>query len=102
MQTTAKGARLTPENTFGLCLLLAGLAASSCAPHDAGLGAAVRHNVALHVIDPRPSYAGQPIAGGSGARAAAAQERYRTGTVKPPQTIQTTDSPASRNAGERP
>lgn len=102
MQTTAKGARLAPEKAFGLCLLLAGLFASSCAPKDAGLGAAVRHNVALHVIAPSPSHAGQPIEGASGARAAAAQERYRTGTVKPPQTIQTTGSPAGQNPGVRP
>lgn len=75
-----------------LVLALAGLAASACTPRDTGLGATVRHNMALHIIDPNPTYKGEPMEGTSGDRAASAQERYRKGTVKEPRTIETTNT----------
>ena len=61
-------------------LLLAG----SCAPIDEGLGNAVRHNMALQIIDPEPTHAGTPMEAGSGARSALAYERYRKGRVLEP------------------
>lgn len=60
------------------------LIATACAPIDAGLGNAVRHNMALHVIDPEPAYAGTPIEAGSGARSGLAFERYREGRTLDP------------------
>src|SRR3546814_12608359 len=69
----------------GAAMLLGG-----CTPIDTGLGATVKHNMAQHIINPDPEYAGTPVEGSSGDRAASALERYRTGTVKEPQTIRTT------------
>lgn len=60
------------------------LMAAACAPIDAGLGNAVRHNLALQIIDPEPTHAGAPIEAGSGARSALAFERYRKGRVYDP------------------
>lgn len=56
----------------------------ACAPVDAGLGNAVRQNVAAQVIDPDPQYRGTPIEAGSGDRAALAMRRYREGRVIEP------------------
>ena len=78
-----------------LALALCGFSAPACAPKDAGVGSAVRHNTALHVVNPAPDYAGDVPEGASGARAALAQERYRTGAVRQPATIQTTSRPNS-------
>jgi len=71
-------------------LLLTGLALPACTPNDVTFGGALKHNYAMQVIDPDPTYAGDAVAAGSGVRAAAAMERYRKGTVKEPQTIRTT------------
>ena len=60
------------------------LVASACAPIDAGLGNAVRHNMALQVIDPDPKHAGTPVEAGSGSRSALALKRYREGKVPDP------------------
>ena len=86
-----KAARMKSGATPVLVLALAAVAAAACTPRDTGLGATVRHNMALHIINPDPVYQGQPIEGASGARAAGAQERYRKGTVKEPRTIRTTN-----------
>lgn len=85
-----------------LALVLCGFTASACAPRDAGVGSAVRHNTTLHVINPVPDYAGDVPEGASGERAALAQERYRTGAVKQPATIQTTSRHAVGGPEERP
>jgi hypothetical protein len=60
------------------------LMAVACAPIDTGLGNAVRHNMALQIIDPEPTHAGTPIEAGSGARSALAFDRYRKGRVLDP------------------
>lgn len=60
------------------------LMASACAPIDTGLGNAVRHNLALQIIDPEPEHAGTPIEAGSGSRSALALKRYREGKVLDP------------------
>ena len=78
-----------------LLLALCGVSAPACAPTDSGVGFAVRRNAALHVINPSPEYAAEMPEGASGERAALAQERYRTGAVKQPATIQTTSRPNS-------
>lgn len=102
MAIFSEGANKRARAVCLLCLAVAGIAAA-CAPKDAGLGASVRHNMALHVVDPAPHHKGEPLEGASGARAASAQERYRTGAVAQPSTIQTTSRPASgaRGGGQR-
>lgn len=68
--------------TLVIVAMLAPLGA--CTPNDTGFGSAVRHNVALQVIDPDPQHAGTPIEGGDGVRSAAAIDRYKKGSVKDP------------------
>ncbi|HSX56646.1 MAG TPA: hypothetical protein VLG14_15175 [Sphingomonas sp.] len=65
--------------------------AAACTPIDTGLGDTVRTNQALHVINPGPVEDDAPLAT-SGARAAAAAERYRKGEVKQPAAVTTTGS----------
>ena len=63
---------------------------------DPGMGEAVKYNAALQTINPTPVYpptAAQP--GGNGEVGAKAVKRYRTDTVKPVQTMQTTSGSAS-------
>lgn len=72
-------------------LILAGVSLlAGCTPYDPGLGEAQRWNVEQHVIDPDPEYAGEPMEGGSGMRAAAAVDRYQRGEVKQPVEVTTT------------
>lgn len=54
-------------------------------------GEAVRHNMALQIIDPNPSYKGEAVPGGNGARTAVAQERYQTDKVEAPERLQTSN-----------
>jgi hypothetical protein len=70
-----------------------------CTPIDTGLGASVKNNMAQHIINPDPDYAGTPVEGSSGARAASALERYRKGTVKEPQTVRTTSGTSGSGGG---
>jgi len=79
--------------TAPLLLLLPALAA--CTPNDTTLGGAVRHNIALQVVDPDPQAGTDLIEGGSGERAAAAIERYNKGEVTEPVTIKTTSQTSS-------
>lgn len=58
---------------------------------DPGMGEAVKYNAALQTINPTPVYpptAAQP--GDNGDVGAHAVKRYRTDTVKPVETMQTT------------
>ena len=64
-------------------LLLAG-----CTPNDAGLGDAVRANYAAQIVEPEPQYTEAMTANGE--QTAAAQDRYRKGTVKQPAAQKTT------------
>lgn len=66
-----------------MIILAAGLATAGCAT-DAGLGNAVRQNIAAQVIDPDPQHRGTPMEAGSGDRAALAMRRYRQGRVLEP------------------
>ncbi len=67
--------------------MLPGLAA--CTPIDAGFGDSVRTNMAVQTVEPDPAYDG-PWEEASGAKTAAAVERYRTDKVKQPKGIRTT------------
>lgn len=82
---------------MGAALLALPLVA--CTPNDPTLGAAVKHNYALQVIDPDPQYAGTPNEGGSGDKAEGAVERYRTDKVKKPQGIRTTSGISGGSGG---
>ncbi len=76
------------------------MAVAACTPIDSGLGDTVRTNQALHVINPGPVDDETPIAA-SGARAAAAAERYRKGEVKQPATVTTTGTASSAGGPPR-
>jgi hypothetical protein len=65
------------------------LMVSACTPNDIGLGNAARANYAMQVVEPDPSYEGPQVA--NGAQSAAAQDRYRKGTVKKPAGVKTTN-----------
>ena len=53
-------------------------------------GNAVTHNMSVQVIDPAPNLEGKEIPDLDGVRANGAMERYNTGTVIEPETIETT------------
>ena len=61
------------------------------APLGADFGSAVGANASLHVIDPTPPRAGEGAPSLDGRRAAVVIERYETGTVLAPETVETTD-----------
>lgn len=74
------------------------LVLTGCTPIDATFGDAVKTDYALQVINPEPRPVSAETAvmeGGSGDLAGAASERYRKGTVRQPQPVQTT----TRSAG---
>ena len=73
-----------------LLLALLPLLAACTTPVDTGFGEAFKWDMAQQVINPDPVYEGEAEPGGDGKRAAAAQDRYRKGTVKQPVAIQTT------------
>jgi hypothetical protein len=64
------------------------LAVSACTPNDIGLGDAAKANYAAQIVEPDPQYADAMVA--DGAQTAAAQDRYRKGTVKKPVGVKTT------------
>lgn len=68
--------------TLAILAMLAPLGA--CTPNDTTFGGAMRHDMALQVIDPDPQYNGTPIEGADGTRSALAVERYKQGAVKQP------------------
>lgn len=58
---------------------------------DPAFGEAAKYNAAVQIINPDPVYpAGAAQAGDSGVKGAAAVKRYRTDTVKPVESMQTT------------
>jgi len=65
------------------------LGLAACTPIDEGFGDSVRTNIAVQTVDPDPAYDG-PWEEASGAKTAAAVERYRTDKVKQPKGIRTT------------
>jgi len=56
-----------------------------------GYGNAVKQNAAVMIIDPQPASAANVDLDLDGRRAGIAIERYRTGTVIPPEEQRTTD-----------
>lgn len=63
---------------------------------DPGFGEVSRYNAAIQTIDPDPKVAaGAAMPGESGDVGAAAGKRYRTGTVKPVERVDTTSTSGS-------
>ena len=56
-----------------------------------GYGNAVKQNAAVMIIDPQPASAANVDIDFDGRRAGIAIERYRTGTVIPPEDLRTSD-----------
>ncbi len=76
------------------------LAVTACTPMDMSFGDAVKTDYSLQVANPDARPTRPDIKeGGSGEQAAAAAERYRKGTVKQPQSIQTTSGSSSAGGG---
>ena len=76
------------------------LVASGCAPVDAGLGEAVKYNMAVQTVNPEPQYpadGAQP--GDSGEHGAKATERYRKGEVTEIKRINTQRASGSGGGG---
>ena len=67
---------------------------------DPGFGEAVKYNAAMQTVNPEPQYdADDALPGDSGARAADATKRYRSGAVKATQSQGT--SAAGGGSGPR-
>ena len=73
------------------------LTVAACTPNDIGLGNAARANYAAQIVEPDPQYADAMVA--SGAQSAAAQDRYRKGTVKKPVGVKTTTGGSGSGSG---
>ncbi|MFN3619987.1 hypothetical protein [Sphingorhabdus sp.] len=73
------------------------LSVSACTPNDIGLGNAARANYAAQVVEPDPTYESAQVA--NGAQTAAAQDRYRKGTVKKPVGVKTTSGGSGSGSG---
>jgi len=86
-----------------LLIAAGGLALGACSTmnknigqEDPAVGEAVKYNAALQTINPDPVYPpGSALPGDSGVKAAAAAKRYRTDTVKPVESMQTTSGSGS-------
>ena len=74
-------------------LAILATALASCTPNDIGLGTAVRNNNVAQIVEPDPKYEDEMVADGN--QTAAAQERYRKGTVKKAVGVKTTSSNSS-------
>ena len=61
------------------------------APLGRDFGNSIHHNLSVQVIDPAPNLEGKEVPNMEGTRAAGAIQRYDTGTVIEPETIETTD-----------
>jgi len=73
------------------------LMVTACTPNDIGLGNAARANYAMQIVEPDPSYEGPLVANGT--QTAAAQDRYRKGTVKKPVSVKTTTGGSGSGSG---
>ncbi len=60
-------------------------------PLSRDYGNANTHNLSVQVIDPAPNLEGKEIPDMEGTRAVGAIERYDTGTVIEPETVETTE-----------
>jgi hypothetical protein len=80
-------------------LLLSAIALAGCAPSvyqdsttpTPGYGNAVKQNSAVMIVDPQPVSAANVDLALDGRRDALAIERYRTGTVIPPEELRTSE-----------
>ncbi len=68
-------------------------------PLGPDFGDSVRHNNSVHIINPRPEYAGREVPGMSGVRAAGAMSRYEKGETADLK-IESTSKKASGKSGE--
>ncbi|MGH6781375.1 MAG: hypothetical protein ACREB5_04630 [Sphingomonadaceae bacterium] len=84
---------------FAPILMIAAAPLAACTPNDTTLGGAMKHNIAMQVIDPDPAYQGDLMEGGSGDHAGKAAERYRQGQVKQPTSIRSTSSVRGGGSG---
>jgi len=79
-----------------LVLSVAVLGLSGCMQSELRIspdfGSAVRQDKAAQIADPDAHYVGVPAPGSNGARVAAAQQRYETGTVIQPSSISASSS----------
>jgi len=72
-------------------------AAAACAQYDnkeplgRDYGNAFTHNLSVQVIDPAPNLEGKENPNMNGIRANSAIQRYDTGTIIEPETIETTE-----------
>ena len=73
------------------------LVVSACTPNDIGLGDAAKANYAAQIVNPEPVYTEAMVANGD--QTAAAQERYRKGTVKKPVGVKTTTGGSGSGSG---
>ncbi len=83
--------------TFAL-LTVAAVTAAACENKDPlreGFGNSVRHNMAVHIINPRPNYDIDKLSGLSGPRAAGAIGRYHRGEVENLKIENTSDKAAT-------
>lgn len=72
--------------------LLVGLAGcTNNKPINSDFGNSVQHNMAMHIINPAPNYAGSEVAPTDGVRAALAMERYQSGDVIEPEVHETSE-----------
>lgn len=78
------------DRSLALAPLLA-LCTIGCTPTDATFGNSVRQTMAAQVVDPDPQY-DDAIPATDAVKAAAAIKRYRSDTVKQPDSIRTTDT----------
>lgn len=79
---------------------VSGLALGGCSAVDPGFGEALRYDMAIQTIDPDPVYpedGAKP--GDSGAKAATATKRYRTGTVTPVDSMSAAGSGTGSGSG---
>ncbi len=76
-------------------ILVSGVALGGCTPNDISIGTAVRNNKVAQIVEPDPKYTDPQVADGS--QTANAQQRYRTGRVKPPKPVRTTQSTGNSN-----
>ncbi len=83
MKTTIK---LLP---LGLLLVVA--ACNHTQPLGRDFGNATNHNFSMQIINPAPDLEGREVPDMEGIRAAGAIERYDSGTVISPESIETTD-----------
>jgi type IV pilus biogenesis protein CpaD/CtpE len=79
---------------LAVALMLVPLAA--CTPNDTTFGGALRHNIAMQVIDPDPQYQGTPMEGGDGEVIGKAVDRYKKGAVKQTVSVKTTEAVSSK------